>query len=265
MIVFHPTAGALALAASLTLAHPALAGPARNTAQFSAVVQDLGAGRGTLTTATAEVRLVTPAGAWTLAPIVGRRDQGATASTAPGGTLTWQHDWSDRIATGSELFLAGAHGPFAQASLAQSLTGRVARHTALTAALRWSRYAGGQDVWFVSGEARRYVRRGSLAYRLTWIRPADRAGYTSHLLSFTLNDRRGPGRTQLWLSQGQASLATATVPDGFRGHDRALQVRRVQPLQPGLALSLSGGLASYALPGGAVTSRNLGLGLSLEF
>lgn len=269
MTMYQPLAGALALVFAAGLSAPAVAGPAAarpaSAMELTVAVQDLGGGRGTLSTATAELRTITPVGAWSLAPTLGHRDQGGSVSTAAGAAIGWRRDWSHRIATSSELFVGEAGGPFAEASLAQALTARVRHSTTLTAALRWSRYAGGLDVWFASGEARRYFRRGSAAYRLTWIKPADRAGYASHLLSFTLNDPAGRGRTQLWLSEGQASLAPANAPDGFRGHDRALQLRRVQPLGPRLGLSLAGGLASYDLPGGAVTSRNVGLGLSLEF
>lgn len=268
MSAFAPVFSLVGLA-SLIVAHPAAAGaradrPARS-ATLTGVVQDLGPGRGALATATFDLEARLPSGTWQVAPIVGQRTQGRTDTTAVGGSVAWHHDWSGRIASGTEVFLAEAHGPFAAASLAQSLTGRVAQRTLLTATLRWARYQGGQDVWFVSGEGRRYFPRGSAAYRLTWIKPADRGGYASHLLTFTLNDAAGPGRTQLWLSQGQASLATSQQAEGFRGHDRALQLRRVQPLGAGLSLSLSGGLASYDLPAGAVQSRNAGLGLSLEF
>ena len=269
MIQAWSTTGPMALAAALLLNQPAAAkapsGKPARTAELVAAVQDLGAARGTLTTTTLDLRAATPAGALAVTPTLGRRSQSGASTTALGLGLGWRRDWSDRIATGTDLFVGEANGPFAELTLAQSLTARVARSTALTAALRWSRYSGGQDVWFVSGEARRYVRRGSLAYRFSWIRPTGRSGYASHLLAFTLNDARGRGRTQLWLSQGQAALAAADLPDGFRGQDRTLQLRRVQRVSRNLALSLSGGLASYDLPGGALQSRNLGLGLSLEF
>lgn len=268
MIVHHPAASGLALV-GLLVAQPAGAGPAPDRpdslASFTTVVQDLGPGRGTLTTVTLEMQKATPTGIWSLAPAFGRRAQGTASASSVAGAIGWRHAWSNRITTASDAFLAEAHSPFAQASLTQSVAVLVARRTQVTAALRWSRYQGGQDVWFVSGESRRYFRRGSVAYRLTWIKPAGRDGYSSHLLSFTLNDAAGRGRTQLWLSQGQASLTPSQAPDTFRGHDRSVQLRRVQPLGPRLSLSLSGGLATYDLPAGAVRSRNLGLGLSLEF
>lgn len=266
MTLLRPGHGAAVLAAALALPQAAVAnappGPPAGSAELTATVQDFGPGRGTLTAATLDLRSITPTGNWSLAPTLAHR---SGEPVALGAALGWQRQWSPLIASESGVFVGQAGGPFAALTLAQALIGRIARHTTFTAALRWSRYAGSQDVWFASGEVRRYLRRGSLAYRLTWVRPRDHAGYTSHLLAFTLNDGSGRGRTQLWLSQGQASLASATVPDGFRGHDRAVQLRRLQPLAPRLALSVMGGLASYDLPGGAVQSRNLGLGLSLEF
>lgn len=269
MIVTHRFAGAVLLGLALLLPQPLRAGTApdrpAHLASISGVIEDLGKGRGTLITTTFELQGKAAADSWSLAPTFGHRERQGLVDTAVGATVGWRRDWGGGIRTGSELFLAEAGGPFARLSLAQSLGMQLARRTQLTAAVRWSRYRGGQDVWFVSGEGRRYFRRGSAAYRLTWVKPADQGGHSSHLMSFTLNDAAGSGRTQLWLSQGQASLATANGPDSFRGQDRAVQLRRVQPLGGGLALSLSGGLASYALPAGTVHARNAGIALSLEF
>ena len=177
----------------------------------------------------------------------------------------WRCSTNGRLATASELFLAEDKSPFAHVSLLQEVTAKVAAGTTITAGARWARYAGGQDVWFLSGGVRRYFGRGSAAYRLTWTKPTTRSGYLGHLLSFTLNDAKGAGKSQLWLSTGAASMGNAQLPDSFRGKDWAVQARRTQPLSGRMALIVSGGLSSYDRPVSRVTATNIGLGIRMSW
>jgi len=174
------------------------------------------------------------------------------------------HDWTPSFSTRSEAFVAEDKSPFQHLDIAQDFTGKVAKDTTLTVGARWARYAGGQDVWFVSGGVRQYFKGGSVAYRLSWTKPNALSGYLSHLASITINDGRGKGTTQLWLSSGAASLATSQLPDTFRGKDLAALLHRVQPINDSMALLLSLGLSAYDRPGSRVTATTVGLGLSIQ-
>lgn len=133
---------------------------------------------------------------------------------------------------------------------------------ALTLGLRYARYAG-DDVVFASAGMRRYFKGGSVAYRLTRTMPQSGGAFMAHLVNLAVNDQRGAGRTQLWLSYGAS--ADNRLPSGqeLSGKDWAVALRRVQPLGRGFALAPIAGYASYALAGRRISSVNLGLGLSV--
>ena len=71
----------------------------------------------------------------------------------------------------------------------------------------------------------------------------------------------GAGKTQLWLSTGEASLDRSQVDGDFDGRNRAAMLQRTQPLTASLALVGSAGLSSYDRPSGDITALNLGLGV----
>lgn len=230
----------------------------------SAESQQFSAGLGSLRTATLEYKLKSGPTTFVLAPTIGRRSNTALHETAAGGAVTLYHDWNRTISTRSEAFFAEPKSPFAHVDLAQDVTAKVANAWAVTVGTRWARYSGGQEVWFASGGVRKYFTGGSISYRLTYIKPNTRSGYFAHLASFTLNDRKGDGKTQLWLSAGSASLSTRQLPDTFRGSDYSAFIRRVQPLGERTALLLSTGVTSYDRPASRVTGTSLGLGLMIK-
>ena len=153
--------------------------------------------------------------------------------------------------------------PLAHLSIAQDITGKVADQTTVTIGGRFSRYFGGTDVAFVSVGARRYFRRGSVAYTAIWTKPDAAKGYVSHLASVTLNDSRGRGKTQMWASYGAASLASGQFQDTFGGHDYGATLQRFQPINASLSLTMRIGAASYGRLAGRVTATTAAMGLSI--
>ena len=255
----------VAVCASLAIATSAHAeDKSAQTFSLNTQSQDFNQGFGTLTTASFEYKYKAKTSTFVLTPIVGQRDTAATKETSIGAGLAVYHNWSSIISTRSEVFVAEDKSPFQHLDVAQDVTGKIGTDTAITLGARWARYAGGQDVWFVSGGVRQYFKGGSVAYRLSWTKPDTRNGYLSHLGSLTINDSKGKGKTQLWLSVGSASLATSQLPDSFRGKDLAGFLQRFQPINERMALLLSLGLSSYDRPVSRVTAKTFGLGLSIE-
>lgn len=255
----------IAVCASLAIATSARAEDKPvQTFSLNAQSQDFNQGLGSLRTASFEYKYKSKATTFVLTPIVGERYTATAKETSFGAGVAFYHDWTSTISTRTEAFIAEDKSPFQHLDIAQDITGKVGKSTAITLGARWARYAGGQDVWFVSGGLRQYFKGGSVAYRLSWTKPDTRSGYLSHLGSLTINDAKGKGKTQLWLSAGSASLATSQLPDSFRGKDLAALLQRVQPISNRMAVKFSVGLSSYDRPVSRVTATTVGLGLSIE-
>jgi YaiO family outer membrane protein len=247
---------------ALATATPALAAE-KQTVTLSAQSQDFDSGLGSQRTVTLEYAKVAGENTFVLAPMVGQRRAGGKSDTAVGFEGEVYHDWSKVVSTRTSGFVAENKTPFAQWSFGQDVSVTVASATSLTVGGRYARYFGNTDVAFVSAGVRRYFKRGSVAYRMTWTKPDFRSGYLAHLVSATLNDASGEGKTQIWASYGAASLAPAQVPDSFRGKDLGLLLQRVQPVGSGIDVLIRAGVSRYDRPAGDVTATTVGLGLRL--
>ena len=249
----------LLLPLSLAITHPAAAQSTQSvTANLES--QAFSDGRGSLRTGTLEYKIDLGDTTVVASPTIGtRRVAGATATaTALGGAI--YHDWSDRVSTRTQAFVAEQEPIFAHLDFAQDVTVKVAENTTATAGARWAEYFAGREVTFFSLGARRYFKGGSFAYQLTRVDPDNRNAYFGHLVNLSVNDGRGMGKTQLWLSTG-AALATRLQLEGdLAGKDRALMLQRNQPLSDKFALIASAGVSSYANPGNRVSSTTFGLG-----
>ena len=192
---------------------------------------------------------------------IGARSALGISATAVGGGVTVYQDWSSTFSTRTAAFVAENEPVFAELGFAQDVTIAVADKTTVTLGGRWARYFGNQDVTFLSAGARRYFRGGSVSYRLTHVNPEGRDAFLAHLVNITIDDASGEGKTQLWLSTGEASLDRSQIDGDFDGQNRAAMLQRTQPLTSNLALVASAGLSSFDRPQGDFTSLNLGLGV----
>ena len=196
-------------------------------------------------------------------PVVGERRVAATSSTAFGAGATVYHNWSDTVSTRTEAFIAEDKSVFANLEFGQEVTFKVAPSTTVSLGGRWARYSGGQDVTFFSLGARRYFKGGSLGYRLTRVSPEGLGASWGHMISLTINDGRGAGKTQLWLSTGANELARSQLAGSFSGQDYSGMLKRTQPLNDKLSLIAGAGFSSYDRPGGRVSATNFEVGLQL--
>ncbi|MDB5678806.1 YaiO family outer membrane beta-barrel protein [Sphingomonas bacterium] len=260
----------LALVASLAFPAAAFAqdvpdpaNESRQSVTVSAESQDYTKGYGSLRSVKIEYRVDFADTTVTFTPTIGQRRVSGGSVTALGADATIYHDWSDTISTRTRAFIAENQPVFANLDFAQDVSVKLADKTVATVGARWARYFGNQDVWFVSGGLRQYFKGGSVAYRLTWVKPENRDAFLAQLVSLTVNDGRGRGKTQLWANYGGASFDRA-LDSSFTGKDYGGLVQRIQPIDKSLSLSLSAGLESYARPAGRVEGTKLGLGLQFS-
>lgn len=256
------TAVGLLLPFSLATA-PTAVGQSTQSVLASVESQDFSDGGGSLRSAMLEYKLDLGDTTILVSPTVGERRVAGTGDNAFGIGGTVYHDWSDRVSTRTQAFVAEDEPVFAHLDFAQDVTLKVAKSTTVTAGARWAEYFAGREASFLSLGARRYFKGGSIAYRLTRVNPDDRDAFLGHMVNLTVNDGRGKGKTQLWLSTGASSLVRSQLEDNFTGRDRAILVQRTQPLTEKLALVASAGFSSYARPGNRITSSTFGLGLSV--
>ena len=256
------TFAGLSLALSLAAIPTAIAQTTQSVLA-SVETQDFSDDAGSLRTAMLEYKLDLGDTTVVVSPTIGQRRVAGDAQTAIGGGGAIYHDWSDRVSTRTQAFVAEEAPVFAHLDFAQDVTFKVADSTALTAGVRWAEFFGDREVTFLSLGARRYFKGGSIAYQLTRVNPDNRAGFFGHMVNLTVNDGRGKGKTRLWASTGNSSLVRSQLEDNFTGKDRALLVQRTQPLTEKLALVASAGVSSYARPGNRIGSTTFGIGLSV--
>ena len=218
--------------------------------------------RGTLRSFSVEEGFVNGDTTFLLAPTFGERRMPGVDDDALGLRGTLYENWSPTVSTRTSLFLAEDTPVFAHIDVAQDLTVRVADRTTLTAGIRWADYFGGREATFLSLGARRYFSGGSIAYRLTGAQVDGQDHFLAHLVNLRLNDPRGDGNTQLWLSSGDASLSQ--FDDTLTGGNQAFMLQRTQPLSRDIALVAAAGLSSYDSSGGRYTATSFKLGLSAK-
>ena len=236
---------------------------APDTVTTVAQVQDFNQGLGSLRTLEIQFSRSRGANTLVLAPVIGERRIGAVHDTAIGGSLEFYHDWSSKLLSRSQVFVSENKTPFAHWMVSQDMSAKAAEKTTITVGARYARYFGDNDVFYLSGGIRQYLSFGSVSYRLTWTNPAFSPGYLAHLSAITINDNRGAGKTQLWLSYGSASPISNPSQDTFRGQDYGFAIQRNQPINGKLNAIFRIGVASYDRPGGRATAPTVGVGLSL--
>ena len=252
----------LLLPLSLAIA-PYAAAQSAQSVTASVESQDFSDGRGSLRTGTLEYKIDLGDTTVVASPTIGTRRVAGTSATATAVGGAVYHDWSDRVSTRTQAFVAEEEPVFAHLDFAQDVTVKVIESTTVTAGARWAEYFAGREVTFFSLGARRYFKGGSVAYRLTRVNPDNRGAYFGHLASLSVNDGHGKGKTQLWLSTGAASATRLQLEGDLAGKDRALILQRTQPLSDKLSLIALAGVSSYANPGNRVSSTTFGLGLSV--
>jgi YaiO family outer membrane protein len=244
---------------------PAWASGTKHAISASVRGEDFTRGIGSRRWATLEYRLESDETTLTFSTTTGERRSVVSKDRAVGGSVAVYHKWSDAVSTRTHVFVSQNEPVFARYDLSQDLTVRLMEGTALTVGGRYARFFGNQDVRFASAGLRQYFRGGSVSYRLSLVDPDERPPYLAHLVNLSVNDENGAGRTRLWLSAGEASYDGPHIGSTSKGKDYAAVIQRSQPIGGPLALTITGGIASYARRGRNSTGTSVGLGLTTSF
>ncbi|WP_227550610.1 YaiO family outer membrane beta-barrel protein, partial [Klebsiella quasipneumoniae] len=86
------------------------------------------------------------------------------------------------------------------------------------------------------------------SYRYTHYDSSDAGGSYSNMISVRLNDPRGTGYTQLWLSRGTGAYTYDWTPETRYGSMKSVSLQRIQPLTEQLNLGLTAGKVWYDTP-----------------
>jgi YaiO family outer membrane protein len=260
-------AGLLAAASCLgaQAAHAQEDGDApEQTVQIYGEIQDFSDGYGSLDSVKMEYKLDMGRTTVVLTPAVGRRKARGNSDTAFGIGGALYHRFSDDFSTRTYVAIAEDEPVFANRDVAQDFTVRVAKNLTATVGGRWARYYNDRDVYFASGGMRYYFKGGSISYRLSYVDPDGRDSFLAHLVNVSINDGDGRGKTQLWLSKGEASINQSQLQTNFDGDDYGAFLRRVQPITKDFSLIGLVGISSYDRPSDRVNAVSVGLGIELS-
>ena len=108
-----------------------------------------------------------------------------------------------------------------------------------TKSVSWQHYQGGVSL---------YTSPVITSYRYTHYDSSDAGGSYSNMISVRLNDPRGTGYTQLWLSRGTGAYTYDWTPETRYGSMKSVSLQRIQPLTEQLNLGLTAGKVWYDTP-----------------
>ncbi|EPV8937497.1 YaiO family outer membrane beta-barrel protein [Escherichia coli] len=102
-------------------------------------------------------------------------------------------------------------------------------------------------------------------YRYTHYDSSDAGGSYSNMISVRLNDPRGTGYTQLWLSRGTGAYTYDWTPETRYGSMKSISLQRIQPLTEQLNLGLTAGKVWYDTPTDDYNGLQLAAHLTWKF
>ena len=102
------------------------------------------------------------------------------------------------------------------------------------------------------------------SYRYTHYDSSDAGGSYSNMISVRLNDPRGTGYTQPWLSRGTGAYTYDWTPETRYGSMKSISLQRIQPLTEQLNLGLTAGKVWYDTPTDDYNGLQLAAHLDLE-
>lgn len=103
------------------------------------------------------------------------------------------------------------------------------------------------------------------SYRYTHYDSSDAGGSYSNMISVRLNDPRGTGYTQLWLSRGTGAYTYDWTPETRYGSMKSVSLQRIQPLTEQLNLGLTAGKVWYDTPTDDYNGLQLAAHLTSKF
>lgn len=170
----------------------------------------------------------------------GKRDYGSHESwDAYRGRATVWYNWNGWLSTRTGLAIAENTPVFARKDIQQDFSLKAVPGTLFTFGYRYANYFGGTDVNSWSGKISLYTGPVIAGWKYTYYDTQGADGSYSHIVSLQLNDWKGKGNTQLWLSRGTGAYTYDWSPETRKGTLKGVSLRRVQPLNKNLNLGLT--------------------------
>ncbi|EAA6342290.1 TPA: YaiO family outer membrane beta-barrel protein [Salmonella enterica subsp. enterica] len=164
-----------------------------------------------------------------------------------GGATVW-YNWNTWISTRTGVSLAENSPVFARKDLQQDISFNLIPKTLLNFGYRFANYFGDTDVNAWSGGLSLYTGPLITSWKYTYYNTQDTGGSYSNIVSLRINDQKGAGNTQLWLSRGTGAYTYDWSPDTRKGALKSISIKRVQPLNERLILGLTLGKQWYNTP-----------------
>jgi YaiO family outer membrane protein len=192
----------------------------------------------------------------------GRRSAGDTAYNASRAQVSIAHDWTAGLTTRTYGTIASNSPVFVNREIGQEFNLKPDAATVLTLGSRYSRYFGASDSWSWSAGAARYFPGGYVSYRFSAYNTSGLGHTTGHTIGAKLSDPYGS--TQAWVGFGSQLRDADWLSSPQKGHQTQVEVRRLQPILKGVALSVGAKQAWIESIGTRYIGTGFHIGLELH-
>ncbi len=176
----------------------------------------------------------------------GRRDYGTEHFNATRGQGAVWYKWNNWLTTRTGIAFADNTPVFARRIFVRILTALLPKRFSrpVIATLNITMMSKSMQ----QGGVSLYTGPVISSYRYTHYDSSDAGGSYSNMISVRLNDPRGTGYTQLWLSRGTGAYTYDWTPETRYGSMKSVSLQRIQPLTEQLNLGLTAGKVWYDTP-----------------
>ncbi|GCP20229.1 outer membrane protein [Escherichia coli] len=195
----------------------------------------------------------------------GRRDYETEHFNATRGQGAVWYKWNNWLTTRTGIAFADNTPVFARQDFRQDINLALLPKTLFTTGYRYTKYYDDVEVDAWQGGVSLYTGPVITSYRYTHYDSSDAGGSYSNMISVRLNDPRGTGYTQLWLSRGTGAYTYDWTPETRYGSMKSVSLQRIQPLTEQLNLGLTAGKVWYDTPTDDFNGLQLAARLTWKF
>ncbi|NUC77565.1 YaiO family outer membrane beta-barrel protein [Escherichia coli] len=195
----------------------------------------------------------------------GRRDYETEHFNATRGQGAVWYKWNNWLTTRTGIAFADNTPVFARQDFRQDINLALLPKTLFTTGYRYTKYYDDVEVDAWQGGVSLYTGPVITSYRYTHYDSSDAGGSYSNMISVRLNDPRGTGYTQLWLSRGTGAYTYDWTPETRYGSMKSVSLQRIQPLTEQLNLGLTAGKVWYDTPTDDYNGLQLAAHLAWKF
>ncbi|EJP6146769.1 YaiO family outer membrane beta-barrel protein [Escherichia coli] len=195
----------------------------------------------------------------------GRRDYETEHFNATRGQGAVWYKWNNWLTTRTGIAFADNTPVFARQDFRQDINLDLLPKTLFTTGYRYTKYYDDVEVDAWQGGISLYTGPVITSYRYTHYDSSDAGGSYSNMISVRLNDPRGTGYTQLWLSRGTGAYTYDWTPETRYGSMKSISLQRIQPLTEQLNLGLTAGKVRYDTPTDDYNGLQLAAHLTWKF